>query len=112
MITIVNTEDMTANTSTPLGVMESIWGLVAIPMEFVSIFDKIAFYTSNGLYIGMITAEGEFQTCEDVFFQGCDVTNAQIIKDDLLLCTLIDQDGISKLMAVDVDEEKVELILD
>ena len=68
MITIVNTEDMTCNTSTPLGVMESIWGLVEIPMEFVSIFEKIAFYTSNGLYIGMITAEGEFQTCEDVFF--------------------------------------------
>ena len=40
------------------------------------------------------------------------MTNAQIIKDDLLLCSINDQDGISKLMTVDVDEEKEELLID
>ena len=60
----------------------------------------------------MITAEGELQTTEDIFFKDCDVTNASIVKDDLLLCTLNDQTGVSKLMTVDVDEEKVEMIID
>ena len=60
----------------------------------------------------MLTEEGELQKSTDVFFKDNDVTNAEIIKDDLLICTINDQDGISQLMTVNVDEDKTELIID
>ena len=92
--------------------METIWGLVEIPLPFTSIIEKVAFYTSNGLYIGMVMAEGEIQRSPDVFFKDLDVTNAEIIKNDLLLCTINDQDGCSKLMTVEIEEEKTEVIIE
>ena len=112
MITILNTADMTFSTGSPLGFIESIWGVVKIEVESVQLFEKLVFYTSNGLYTGMLTSEGEFQSSENVYFKDCNVTNAAIIKDNLLLCTMNDQEGISKLMTVDVDEEVTELIID
>ena len=72
------------------GHIESIWGVKKIDVEFVSIFEKLIFNTTNGLFIGMITAEGEFQPTEDAYFKDCNVTNVCIIKDDLLLCSLND----------------------
>ena len=94
LITVVNTEDMSFSTSAPFeevhGKVESIWGVKRIDVEFVSIFEKLIFNTTNGLFSGMITADGEIQATEDAFFKDCNVTNACIIKDDLLLCTLND----------------------
>ena len=52
---------------------------------------------------------------EDEFFKGCNVGNAALIKDGYLLCALNDEDGISKLMTVDLDadkDHKTELVLD
>lgn len=78
----------------------------------IEIFEKLVIYTTSGIYTVTITAAGEFQSSDDVFFKDCNVTNAEIIKEDLLLCTLNDQEEISKLMTVDVDKEATELIID
>ena len=116
MVTIVNTEDMSYNTITPFaeeqGHIDSIWGVRKIEVEFIAMFEKLVFHTSNGLYIAMLTNEGEMQATDDVFFKDNNVTNTAIIKDDLILCTVNDAEGISKLMTVDVDEETTELIID
>ena len=107
---------MSFSTTAPLeevhGKIESIWGVKRIDVEFVSIFEKLIFNTTNGLFSGMITADGEIQVTDDAFFKDCNVTNACIIKEDLLLCTLNDPEGISKIMTVDVDEETTELIIE
>ena len=71
MVTFINTEDMSFNTLTPFeeehGHIESIYGVKRIDVEFVAIFEKLIFNTSNGIYTGVITSDGQFQTA-DVFF--------------------------------------------
>ena len=53
----------------------------------------------------MITQEGEIQIADEAYFQGCNITNAEIIQGDLILCTLNDEDGISKIMMVNIEDE-------
>ena len=60
----------------------------------------------------MITQEGEIQIADEVYFQGCNITNAEVIQGDLVLCTLNDEEGISKIMTVDLENEMSELVLD
>ena len=60
----------------------------------------------------MITTEGDIQIADEVFFKGCNVTNCEVIEGDLMLCTLNDEDGISKLMTVNVETEEVDLVLE
>ena len=40
------------------------------------------------------------------------MTNAEVVKDDLVLVTLNDEEGLAKLMTIDTASEAVELILD
>ena len=111
-ITILNTQDMTSKSISPFGYIDNMWGLNLIPMPFNQLMEKFTFCTSDGLQIGMITAEGEFQTCDESFFKSCNVTNAQIIKADLLLCTINDKNGISKLVMIDIEANKSKLVID
>ena len=60
----------------------------------------------------MITQEGEIQIVDEAYFKGCNITNAEIIQGDLILCTLNDEDGISKIMTVNVEDETCDLVID
>ena len=62
--------------------------------------------------MAMLTAEGEIQIAEEAFFKGCNVTNAEIIQGELLICSLNDEEGISKIMMVDVENEMSEVVID
>jgi len=60
----------------------------------------------------MLTAEGEFEPCEGVFFEGCNVTNTKFILETQFLCTLNDEAEISKLMIVDIEQGATDLVID
>ena len=116
LITIVKTEDMSFTTVQPFeethGSIENIYGVKKIDVEFVAIFEKLVINTSKGLYTCMITAEGELQTEEAVFFKDSNVTNACLIKGDKFLCTLNDQEAGYKLVTVDVEEETTDVLIE
>lgn len=60
----------------------------------------------------MLTAEGELQIADESYFKGCNVTNCEVIVGDLLLCALNDEDGISKIMTLNVEDESVDIVID
>lgn len=84
LVSVINTEEMAlVSTSAPFeeahGVIDNFSNLKRINPEFVNIFEKLIFASTQGLFVAMITQDGELQRAEEVFFQGCNVTNAEII---------------------------------
>ena len=110
-ISVVNTEDMTFKSVEPLGYLDNIWGCCIVEQPDKEI-EKLAFYTSQGLHTASLTMQGELQKSDEVFFVDHNVTNAEIVKGDMLLCTMNDTEEISKLMTIDVCEKKTELVID
>ena len=115
LVTVIRTEDMSlVSTSAPFeethGTIENFSNLKRINPEFVKIFEKLIFASTQGLFVAMITAEGEIQTADEAYFKGCNVTNCEIIQGDLVICTLNDEEGTSKIMTVNVETEEVDLV--
>ena len=117
LVSVISTEDMTVvSTSAPFeevhGNIENFSNLKRINPEFVNIFEKLIFASNQGLFVAMITTEGDLQTADEVYFKGCNVTNAEVIQGDILLCTLNDEEGVSKIMTVDIENEEVDLVIE
>ena len=84
LVTIISTEDMAVvSTSAPFeevhGAIETFSNLKRINPEFVNIFEKLIFASTQGLFVAMITIEGNLQIADEVYFKDCNVTNAQVI---------------------------------
>ena len=64
LVSVISTEDMTVvSTSAPFeevhGAIETFSNLKRINPEFVNIFEKLIFASTQGLFVAMITTEGD-----------------------------------------------------
>ena len=69
------------------------------------LYENIVFASTQGLFVGMLMQTGEIQISDRTYFKGLNVTNCEVMEGNLLLCTLNDEKGISKIMTVDVEED-------
>ena len=73
--------------------------------------ERLVFATSNGLYTAMLAQDGTLEY-EGVFLESNDVTNVERIKDDSVIVTLNDEEGLSRIETVDTGTNATELIID
>merc|ERR1712029_71467 len=118
MITIVNTEDMSFESAPMLeelhGKIDHIGGITKIVNECVVLFEKLVFITNNGVYTGNLTNDGTLQVDEDAHFVGCNVSNIEQLQEDIMFCTLNenDKDHTSKLMTVNIETGETDIVRD
>ena len=108
---MINTEDWSLKTVKPFGDLENMHDLKVIKKDFMPLMERIVFATSSGLHTGMLSQDGTLQS-ESKYFENCNVTNIELIKDDHVFVTLNDEEGLSSLYTIDTATEQKELVID
>ena len=95
-VTIINTTDFKVITDSPFGDQSfSVWRVA------VTNSGRIIFATSDGLYTGRITEDGEFDG-ENHLHEGCNVERAQVVIGEFVMCAVKESES-SKLILIDLD---------
>jgi len=67
--------------------------------------------TTYGLFILAVTQSGDIIYSQRSYFDGCNVTNVQVLNKNLLFCTMMDGEGNGKMVTIDVVTEEQETIM-
>ena len=73
--------------------------------------ERLVFATSNGCYTAMLAQDGTLEY-EGVFFENSNVTNCEKVKDDEIIITLNDEEGLSRIETIDTATNATGLVID
>ena len=105
VVSVINPEAETATIiDSPFGEMDSIWNVQIVPNRAEGEPEQTLMATTNGLYIAIVTEEGQFMYCMESFFKGSNVTNCVIITVDEVLCS-IQKEQENRLVIVNLETQ-------
>ena len=99
-VTVIDLEDFSVQILQPFGDIENIWDVMVIRNEFMPLIERLVFATSNGCYTATFSQDGVLEY-ECVFFEKSSVSNCDKVKDDLIIVTLNDEEGLSRIETID-----------
>ena len=111
IVTVINLEtDEPTIVEDPFGEVETIWATEIVPFKAEGEPQTVLMPSTRGLFLSIITEEGQFMYIMESHYPGSNVTNCVIINEDEVLCSIQD-DEVSKLVILNLDTKEEKLII-